>query len=135
VLTPHPGEASRLLGCSVAQVESNRCARACELAQQSGQVVVLKGARTVIASPQGELRICEAGTPALGTAGTGDVLSGLIATLTVFLPPFRAAWAGVELHARAGTIAAHGDRGLVAGEVAQRLAVALEQCRSHAGGT
>jgi NAD(P)H-hydrate epimerase len=104
------------------------------LATSSGQVVVLKGARTVIASPIGELRICRSGTPALGSAGTGDVLGGLIATLMVSLPPFTAAWVGVELHARAGTLAARGDRGLVASEVAQLLGDALEQCRSASQG-
>ncbi len=129
ILTPHPGEAARLLGSSVAQVEADRCARARELAEASGQVVVLKGARTVIVSPDGELRICRSGTPALGTAGTGDVLSGALAALSVSLAPFTAAWAGVELHARAGTLAARADRGALASEVAAQLAAALAQCR------
>jgi len=130
VLTPHPGEAARLLGSSVSHIETDRCARALELAEASGQVVVLKGARTVIASPTGELRICRSGTPALGTAGAGDVLSGVIAALSVALPPFAAAWAAVELHARAGVLAARGDRGLVASQVAGQLSAALEQCRA-----
>ncbi|MFT3922520.1 MAG: NAD(P)H-hydrate dehydratase [Myxococcales bacterium] len=131
VLTPHPGEAARLLGCTVPAVEADRCGSAQRLAEASGQVVVLKGARTVIASPSGLLRVCTAGTPALGTAGTGDVLAGLIATLTVSLRPFQAAWAGVELHARAGTLAVQGDRGLVASDVTRFLAAALEQCRGR----
>ena len=131
VLTPHPGEAARLLGCAVPEIEQDRCTRALELAHLSGQVAVLKGARTVVAAPSGELRICTSGTPALGVAGTGDVLAGLIATLTVSLPPFTAAWAGVELHARAGTLAARGDRGLLASEVAQLLGPALEECRGR----
>lgn len=131
VLTPHPGEAARLLGCPVPQIEQDRCDHALRLASLSGQVAVLKGARTVVAAPSGELRICTAGTPALGVAGTGDVLSGLIATLTVSLPSFTAAWVGVELHARAGTLATRGDRGLIASEVAQLLAAALESCRER----
>jgi NAD(P)H-hydrate epimerase len=92
-------------------------------------VVVLKGARTVIAAPSGQLRVASAGTPALGTAGTGDVLAGVIGALLVQLPPFEAALCGVELHARAGALAASSDRGLVASELLPALAAALEQCR------
>lgn len=131
VLTPHPGEASRLLGRSVAEVESDRYASALRLAQESGQVVVLKGARTVVASPSGSVRVCRSGTPALGSGGTGDVLSGVIAALCVQLDPFEAAWAGVELHARAGSLAARGDRGLLASEVAAHVPLALSQCRAE----
>ncbi|MDB4973859.1 MAG: epimerase / dehydratase [Myxococcaceae bacterium] len=129
ILTPHPGEASRLLGCSIPAVQADRCRAARELSQRAGQVVVLKGARTVIASPQGELRICRAGTPALGVAGTGDVLSGVVAALSVRVAPFAAAWAGVQIHAVAGQIAAQSDRGLLASEVAHAVPRALEQLR------
>jgi NAD(P)H-hydrate epimerase len=129
VLTPHPGEASRLLATPVPSIERDRCAHALRLAELSGQVVVLKGARTVIASPAGELRICRSGTPALATAGSGDVLSGVIATLCGSVPAFTAAWCGVELHARAGSLAARSDRGLLAGEVPQFLGAALDECR------
>jgi hydroxyethylthiazole kinase-like uncharacterized protein yjeF len=132
VLTPHPGEASRLLGRSTAAVQADRLRAAQELAAASGQVVVLKGARSVIAGPQGELRISRAGTPALGVAGTGDVLSGAIAALLALLAPFEAAFCAVELHARAGEIAARSDRGLLASEVAAALALALEQVRAEA---
>jgi hydroxyethylthiazole kinase-like uncharacterized protein yjeF len=132
VLTPHPGEASRLLGRTTAAIQADRLRAAQELAEASGQVVVLKGARSVIAGPRGELRISRAGTPALGVAGTGDVLSGAIAALLGSLAPFDAAWCAVELHARAGEIAAQSDRGLLASEVADALARALEQVRAEA---
>ncbi len=130
VLTPHPGEAARLLGTSVSAVESDRYASAQRLAELSGQVVVLKGARTVIAAPDGQLRVCTSGTPALATGGTGDVLSGVVAALCVSLPAFTAAWVGVELHARAGALAAPSGTGLLAGEVAPQLPHALELCRT-----
>jgi ADP-dependent NAD(P)H-hydrate dehydratase / NAD(P)H-hydrate epimerase len=132
VLTPHPGEASRLLGCSTAEVQAERVSTARALADKSGQIVVLKGARSVIAEPAGRLRIASAGTPALGTAGTGDVLAGVIGALLAQLPAFEAAFAGVELHARAGAIAARSDRGLLASELLPALSSALEQCRASA---
>lgn len=132
VLTPHPGEAARLLGQSVPAIEADRYRHAQKLAELTGQVVVLKGARTVIAAPDGRLRVCASGTPALATGGTGDVLSGVIGALLVSLDAFTAAWVGVELHARAGALAAPFDRGLLAGEVAPRLAEALESCRLEA---
>jgi NAD(P)H-hydrate epimerase len=72
------------------------------------------------------------GTPALGTAGTGDVLGGLIAALCVELRPFAAAWVGVALHARAGALATRSDRGLLASEVALHLPDALESFRADA---
>ncbi len=128
VLTPHPGEAARLLGRSIPDVQADRFGAALELAHRCAQTVVLKGARTVTASPEGVLRICSAGTPALGVAGTGDVLAGLIAALLCKLPPFEAAWVGVFLHARAGERAAIGDRGLFASELAAAIPMAMQEC-------
>jgi hydroxyethylthiazole kinase-like uncharacterized protein yjeF len=129
VLTPHPGEASRLLGRSTAEVQADRYGAVRELAERSGQVVVLKGAHTVIGSPGGSIRVCRAGTPALGVAGTGDVLSGVMGALNVSLSPFSSAWASVQIHAQAGEIAAASDRGLLAHEVADAIPLALEQAR------
>lgn len=129
VLTPHPGEAARLLGVSTAAIQRDRVGAARELAQTSTQVVVLKGARSVIAAPDGSVRICVSGTPAMGTAGTGDVLAGVIGALCAQLAPFDAAACGVELHARAGEHAAWSDRGLVASDLLGALAHALEKCR------
>ncbi len=131
VLTPHPGEAARMLACSVSAIESDRYAHAQRLAELSGHVVVLKGARTVVAAPDGRLRVCTSGTPALATGGTGDVLSGMIGAFCVSLDAFTAAWVGVELHARAGALAAPFGTGLLAGEVAAKIALALEACRTQ----
>ncbi|MBC7174181.1 MAG: NAD(P)H-hydrate dehydratase, partial [Polyangiaceae bacterium] len=130
VLTPHPKEASRLLGVEVAEVQADRFAAARALAERSGHVVVLKGAGTVIAEPHGRLAVCSRGTPALGVGGTGDVLAGAIGALLCDLPAFEAAYAGVYLHAVAGELAAASDRGLFASEVADALPRALEAVRA-----
>jgi NAD(P)H-hydrate epimerase len=126
ILTPHPGEAARLLGRSTADVQADRYAAAEALAKQSGQVVILKGARSIVAGA-GELRVCSEGTPALGVAGTGDVLSGIVGALSMSLAPLDAAIAGVLLHALAGDAAAVGDRGLIASEVADTVPAILAQ--------
>ncbi len=128
ILTPHPGEAARLLACSTSEVQRDRYAAAESLAQQSGQVVILKGARSIVAS-EGELRVCAEGTPALGVAGTGDVLSGVVGALAMSLTPVDAAIAGALLHALAGVEASVGDRGLMASEVADAVPVVLDQLR------
>lgn len=126
VLTPHPGEAARLLGVDTAAVQAGRYAAVTELAAQSGQVVVLKGEGTLVAEAGRGLRVCPHGTPAMGTGGTGDVLAGLIgALLGAGLPPFDAACAGVLLHALAGERAARGDRGLLASELAHAIPLVL----------
>jgi hydroxyethylthiazole kinase-like uncharacterized protein yjeF len=107
VLTPHAGELARLLELDSDQIESSRlrCARAA--ATRSGAVVVLKGDDTLIAEPEGRVAVSRGGSPALATAGTGDVLTGVIsALLAQRLHPFLAASAGVLLHARAGRLAA-----------------------------
>jgi ADP-dependent NAD(P)H-hydrate dehydratase / NAD(P)H-hydrate epimerase len=129
ILTPHPGEAGQLLRRKTSDVQADRYGAALEIAERTGQVTVLKGARTVIATPQGELRICRAGTPALGVAGTGDVLAGVLSTLVAREGTFAAAWAGVYVHALAGQLAAQSDRGLLASEVAHAIPRALEQVR------
>lgn len=124
ILTPHPGEAARLLGRSTGDVQADRYAAAAALATESGQVAILKGARTVVAAAN-ELRVCAEGTPALGVAGTGDVLSGVIGALALTLAPLDAATAGVLLHALAGTEASIGDRGLIASELADAVPAVL----------
>lgn len=129
VLTPHPGEAARLLGTSSAAVQADRYAAARKLAERSGQVAVLKGARTIVAAPGGSLRVCAAGTQSMAVAGTGDVLSGAIAALLAQLEPFEAASAAVHLHGVAGELAASADRGLLASELAHALPRALARCR------
>jgi NAD(P)H-hydrate epimerase len=124
VLTPHPGEAARLLGRSTADVQADRYGAAEALAKKSEQIVILKGARSIVAGT-GELRVCAEGTPALGVAGTGDVLSGVVGALTMGLEPIDAAIAGALLHAVAGEAAALGDRGLIASEVADAVPAVL----------
>ncbi|MFW5921017.1 MAG: NAD(P)H-hydrate dehydratase [Polyangiales bacterium] len=132
VLTPHPGEAARLLGVGTAEVQSDRYAAAGELAERTGQIAVLKGARTIVGGPDGRQRVCRRGTPALASAGTGDVLSGLTAARLAVCGPEVAAAVAVCLHALAGERAATGDRGLFAREVADAVPAALEACRSAA---
>ena len=130
ILTPHPGEAARLLGASTADVQADRYAAAEALAKKSGQVVILKGARSVIAGAD-ELRVCAEGTPALGVAGTGDVLSGVVGALGMTLAPTDAAIAAALLHALAGVEASVGDRGLIASEVADAVPVVLARQQGH----
>ncbi|MEZ4472139.1 MAG: NAD(P)H-hydrate dehydratase [bacterium] len=125
VITPHPGEAARLLGSTAAQVQADRLGAATTLAERTGAVTVLKGAHTLVASPGGSLALCPAGNPGMATAGMGDVLAGVIgALLARGLDPEAAARAGVLWHARAGDRArAHrGEGALIARDVVDALA-------------
>jgi NAD(P)H-hydrate epimerase len=127
VLTPHPGEAARLLGVPTDVVQGDRVGAARRIAERTGAVVALKGARTIVAAPDGRVAINPTGNPALGTGGTGDVLCGLVgALLAQGAAAFDAAVAGVYLHGRAGDLcaAASGTRGVLAGEVADRIPAA-----------
>jgi ADP-dependent NAD(P)H-hydrate dehydratase / NAD(P)H-hydrate epimerase len=130
VLTPHPGEAARLLSWSVEAIQADRVGAARALADRFGAVCVLKGARTVIAAPDGRLAINPTGNPGLGTAGTGDVLTGIVgaALARVHDPagavdPFAAACAAVYLHGAAGDAAARtrSQTGLIASDVLDAL--------------
>lgn len=131
LLTPHPAEAARLLDRDVAVVQADRIAAACELAAQFNAEVALKGCGTVLASPGGRWRINTSGNPGMGSAGMGDVLSGLVvALLAQGWPAAAALAAGVHLHGLAAdALAANGNNiggeiGLTAGEtipVARRL--------------
>jgi NAD(P)H-hydrate epimerase len=106
VLTPHAGELGRLLGVESAAIESERLARVREAAEAAQAVVVLKGDDTLVAEPGGRVAVSRGGSPALATAGTGDVLSGVIAAmLAKGLEAFLAACAGVHLHCIAGSLA------------------------------
>jgi NAD(P)H-hydrate epimerase len=129
VLTPHPGEAARLLGSNVATVEADRFAAAAGLAERYGAVVALKGARTVIAAPDGRIAVCAAGGTILGVGGTGDVLTGAVGALLAsqLAPSFESTCAAVYLHARAADlVAATGQPlGMLASELADRLPRAL----------
>ena len=122
VLTPHPLEAARLLGCDAPTVQRDRLAAARALTARFASVIVLKGTGTVVAAPDGRFAINPTGNAALATGGTGDVLGGIIgALLAQRLPAYEAALAGVYLHGLAAdTLTAQGDgpAGLTAGELA-----------------
>lgn len=132
ILTPHPGEAGRLLGRSIREVQADRPAAAAELARRSRSVVVLKGAPTLTADPSGMLWCNGSGSPALAKGGTGDVLTGIAASfLAQGLEVSDAAVAAVFVHGLAGEAAgeASGERGALASEVADavgRVLAALE---------
>lgn len=124
VLTPHPGEMARLLKTTVTDVQTRRMEVAREAAVAFGCVVVLKGAHTVVADPAGRVRLCPFANPLMASAGTGDILAGMIgAYLAQGMPPFDAAALGVYLHAACGESLReeYGDAGLLAGELAARL--------------
>ena len=117
VLTPHPGEAARLLNCDIKEVQADRFAAVRKLQQQFGGVVLLKGAGTVIADQQGQVSVSPWGNPGMASGGMGDVLSGVIGSLIAQgLPLDLAAKLGVGVHAAAADVAAleEGERGLLA---------------------
>jgi len=124
VLTPHPGEMARLVGKSVAEVQASRIATASSFAKAHRAVVVLKGARTVVANPDGQVRVNPTGNPGMATGGTGDVLSGMVgAFLAQGLAPLDAASLGVLAHGLAGDAAARrwGRLGLIASDLTAAL--------------
>ena len=128
ILTPHPAEAGRLLGCSAGEIQADRVGAAQRLAARYQAVVVLKGCGTVVADADGRYAICPLGNPGMATAGSGDVLSGVIgAMLAQGLSPWQAAQAGVVAHAAAGDLAAeqHGQRGLLASDISAFLPLVL----------
>ncbi len=129
VLTPHAGELARLLECDSAEIARNRLARVRSASQQSQAVVVLKGDDTLIAAPSGRVAVSPGDSPALATAGTGDVLTGVIAALLAQgLDAFTAACAGVWLHVRAGRAAAR-RQGSADGVIASDVIAALAGVR------
>lgn len=135
VLTPHPGEMARLTGLSIAEVQRNRLACARTYSEQWGKVVVLKGAYTVIASPDGRARVSPFANPALASAGTGDTLAGaIVGLLAQGLEPFDAASCGVYVHAAAAerVLSELGDSGLLASDLHPLLPKVIK--RLKAGG-
>jgi hydroxyethylthiazole kinase-like uncharacterized protein yjeF len=131
VITPHPGEAARLLGCDVPAIERDRLAAARALASKTRAVVVLKGARTIVCDGTLGDDYCSinpTGGPALGTGGSGDVLSGVIgALLAQRVPAHDAARTGVFVHGHAGDVLAksHGARGVVSSDLPLAIAGAI----------
>jgi len=128
VITPHPGEAARLLGISTAEVQADRLSVARALSQRFDAVTVLKGAGTLIASPDGRVYRCERGHPAMATAGLGDVLAGLLgALLAQGMAAFEAAALAVWLHATAGEREGKLGRGLAASDLIPAIRQLLEE--------
>ena len=132
ILTPHPGEMARLTGKSTGEIQSTRVSSARAFATEHAVTLVLKGQRTLIAFPDGRVRINPTGTPAMGTGGSGDILTGLIAGLLAQFPgdPDAAVTAAVYLHGLAGQIGARalGEKCLIATDILEYLPDAMEEC-------
>jgi hydroxyethylthiazole kinase-like uncharacterized protein yjeF len=132
ILTPHPLEAARLLGIGASEVQSDRIRAASEVARRYRAIALLKGAGTVIAEATGSYAINPTGSPALATAGTGDVLAGMIgALLAQGIDGWDATLAAAWLHGRAAEN--RGDIGLVASDVAPLAAALLRHLRGFSG--
>jgi NAD(P)H-hydrate epimerase len=130
IITPHPGEMARLAGVSAEHVQANRLEVAGEFATRHHVYVVLKGHRTVVATPEGHLFINPSGNPGMATGGTGDVLTGVLAAwLAQLLDAEAAATLAVFLHGAAGDLAevAHGQTALVASDLLPQLGPALRR--------
>lgn len=124
IVTPHPGEMARLTGLSAAQINADREETARTYAQKWNAVVVLKGSRTVVAAPDGRVRVNPTGNPGLARGGSGDVLSGMTAALLACgLPAFEAAACAVYLHGAAAdrTAAVLGEYGMLPHDILPQL--------------
>jgi len=136
VLTPHPGEASRLLEATTAEINADRLGAARELARKADCVVLLKGAASVIASPEGHTRINPTGGAYLAAAGTGDVLTGMVAAcLGQGMEAMDAATLAAFLHGGSADRLAQrrGESGLLAGEIADELPACMQALRRERG--
>ena len=124
IVTPHPGEMARLTGLSASQINADREGAALRYAQAWNAVVVLKGARTVVAAPDGRVRVNPTGNPGLSRGGSGDVLAGMTAALLACrLPAYEAAACAVYLHGAAADRAAavHGEYGMLPHDILPEL--------------
>jgi NAD(P)H-hydrate epimerase len=134
VLTPHPGEMSRLTGLTVAEVQADRIQVARSLATERGVVVVLKGDGSLIAFPDGRVWINPTGSPAMATGGTGDILTGMVAGLLAQFPadPDRAIAGAVYLHGLLGEIAARelGEQAVIATDLLRFLGEGIREIRN-----
>ena len=138
VITPHPGEMAQLIGRSIEEVQANRVEMAGEFAATHQVHVVLKGHRTVIASPSGLIAVNPTGNPGMATGGTGDVLTGMLAAwLAQLLDADAACRLAVFLHGAAGDLAAadEGRVSLIAGDLLHHVGPALEQLTAPPSGT
>lgn len=126
-LTPHPGEAARLLGCSSSEIQANRLESARKLSSLTKTFVVLKGYRSLISDPAGQVHINLTGNPGMATGGTGDVLTGIVGALLSRLPIDVALRLGVFLHGLAGDLAVEevGGTSLIATDLIRKLPNAI----------
>lgn len=130
ILTPHPGEMSRLVGKDAREIQAGRRKAALDFAKKHGVILVLKGCRTVVASPKGQVYVNTTGNSGMSTAGVGDVLTGMIASFVgQGIDPYSAAVIGVYLHGMAGDIAARekGQFSLIAGDLLEKLPEAIQE--------
>ena len=133
VITPHPGEMARLTGLSIEEVVASPIERAVDFAREMRITVVLKGAVTVIANPDGWIYMNPSGNSGMGTGGSGDVLTGLIAALVAQgYPPYNAAIYGCYIHGRAGDYAKEkwGETGMLAGDILEELPLVFKDIYS-----
>ena len=132
VFTPHPGEMARLTGKTTAEIQSQRVAVAREFSRKYGVTLVLKGFRTLVASPQGQVWVNPTGNPGMATGGTGDVLTGMMAGLLAQFPAHpvsEAATAAVYLHGLAGDLATEelGQHSMLAGDLLEKIPAAYKK--------
>jgi NAD(P)H-hydrate epimerase len=136
ILTPHPGEMARLLGVSSQEIQRNRVEVARDFAQKHGVILVLKGARSLVASSEGEIFINPTGNPGMASGGMGDILTGMIGGfLAQGIPALEAAKLGVYLHGLTGDFVAHlkGQRGMAAMDLAGEIPRVLRALASGEG--
>lgn len=134
VITPHPGELARLLNLNTEEIQKNRVKYCIQTAKMFKVITVLKGSNTVIASPEGQVYINTTGNPGMATAGSGDVLSGMIGSfIGQGIEPLNAAIAGVFLHGLAGDMAEmeRGEYGLIAGDIVNKIPSAIKYVKGH----
>jgi NAD(P)H-hydrate epimerase len=135
VLTPHPGEMARLLGMTSQKVQSDRLGTTQSFSQRYNVCLVLKGAHTVLANPQGSLFINPTGNQGMASGGTGDVLAGMLGGLiSQGLDPLQASKIGVYLHGLAGDLVAaqKGTMGMIAGDLIECIPLAIRKIRNVA---
>jgi len=139
VITPHPGEMARLTGKSIAEIQQHRVEVARAFAKEHGVIVVLKGHRTLVAQPDGEVWVNTTGNPGMATGGTGDILTGVVAGMMAQNPQrmVEAATSSVYLHGLAGDVACEtmGEQSLVATDLVRALPEANRRVRLGAGNT
>ena len=138
VITPHPGEMSRLTGLSISEIQKDRVRVARDFSRERGAIVVLKGHRTLVAKPDGEIWVNTTGNPGMATGGTGDILTGMVAGMIAQHKDriFEAVCAGVYLHGLAGDIACEnvGEQCMVATDLLTALPEAMKRVREAKSG-